>query len=387
MKVKKFSKVELMVKISVIVPVYNTEKYLRECLDSIVNQTFEDIEIICINDGSTDNSLDILKEYEKSDKRLSVVCQPNSGLSITRNHGIKLARGDYIYFIDSDDYLELTALEELYGISNENNLDILIFKLINFDDGTTNKYTSEYYEMEQFKYLNGKVFNYADVGEDALNFAVSAPGKFYKMELIQNMEFPQNLIFEDNLFFAKAMLKANRVSFYDKHLYYRRIRNDSITTTNTIRFADSIIIINKIIELSKEFDVYGQLKYGLAKKKIDSAYFRYSLVGDEYKEEFFKRVRADFASYEEEYERDIMPSLSKTYNYLFRSFLSCHDHEEFDLKIEIFNLKRNNEKIEKENKKLKKEIKKLKTKNESLMSSNSWRYTKPLRTVSKLFKK
>ena len=201
------------------------------------------------------------------------------------------------------------------------------------------------------------------------------------------MEFPEKLIFEDNLFFAKSRLKAKRVSFYDKHLYNRRIRNDSITTTNTIKFADSIIIINKIIELSKEFNVYEQFKYGLAKKKIDSAYFRYSLVGDEYKEEFFKRIHTDFADYDDEYENDILPSLNKTYNYIFRSFLCCHDHEEFDLKIKIFNLKMNNEKIEKENKKLKIEIKKLKMKNKSLISSNSWKYTKPLRGISKLFKK
>jgi len=376
-----------MVKISVIVPVYNTENYLRECLDSIVNQTFEDIEIICINDGSTDNSLDILRKYEESDKRISVVCQPNSGLSITRNHGIKLAKGEYIYFIDSDDYLELTALEELYRASDENNLDLLIFKLINFDDGTTNKYTSEYYEMESLKYLNGKVFNYADIGEDALNFAVSAPGKFYKRELIHDMKFPEKLIFEDNVFFAQAMLKAKRVSFYDKHLYNRRIRNDSITTTKTIKFADSIIIINKIIELSKEFDVYEQFKYGLAKKKIDSAYFRYSLVDDEFKEEFFKRVQNDFTDYGNEYEKDILPSLGKTYNYIFGCFLNCHNHEEFDLKIKIFNFKKNNEKLKKQNKKLKKELDNLKKKNESIKSSQSWKITKHLRQISNSLKK
>ena len=376
-----------MVKISVIVPVYNTENYLRECLDSIVNQTFDDIEIICINDGSTDSSLDILREYEESDKRISVVCQPNSGLSITRNHGIRLAKGDYIYFIDSDDYLELTALEELYRASDENNLDLLIFKLINFDDGTTNKYTSEYYEMESLKYLNGKVFNYADIGEDALNFAVSAPGKFYKRELIHDMKFPEKLIFEDNVFFAQAMLKAKRVSFYDKHLYNRRIRNDSITTTKTIKFADSIIIINKIIELSKEFDVYEQFKYGLAKKKIDSAYFRYSLVDDEFKEEFFKRVQNDFTDYGNEYEKDILPSLGKTYNYIFGCFLNCHNHEEFDLKIKIFNFKKNNEKLKKQNKKLKKELDNLKKKNKSIKSSQSWKITKPLRQISNSLKK
>ena len=376
-----------MVKISVIVPVYNTEKYLKECLDSIVNQTFEDIEIICINDGSSDNSLGILNEYKKSDKRISVVCQENGGLSITRNHGIKLAKGDYIYFIDSDDYLELTALEELYTISKKDDLDILIFKLINFDDGTTDKYPSDYYEMESLKYLDGKVFNYENLGDDIFNFAVSAPGKFYKKELIQDMEFPQNLIFEDNLFFAEAMLKARRVSFYDKYLYNRRIRKDSITTTKTIKFADSIIIIDKIIELSKKFDVYEQFKFGLAKKKIDSAYFRYSLVDDEYKEEFFKRVQVDFRDFEEEYENYILPNLGKTYNYIFENFVSCHNHEEFDLKMKIFNIKKNNKKLEKQNKKLNKEIDKLKKQNESLKSSKSWKITEPLRKASNNFKR
>jgi len=376
-----------MVKISVVVPVYNTENYLRECLDSIVNQTFEDIEIICINDGSSDNSLEILNEYEKSDKRISVVCQENGGLSVTRNHGIQLAKGEYIYFIDSDDYLELTALEELYKISKEKDLDILIFKLINFDDGSDNKYTTDYYEMEPLKHLNGKVFNHDDLGDEIFNFAVSAPGKFYKKELIQDMKFPENLIFEDNFFFAEAMLKAERVSFYDKHLYNRRIRDDSITTTKTIKFADSIIIINKIIDVSKKFDVYDKFKFGLAKKKIDSAYFRYSLVDDEYKEEFFKRVQTDFKDFEEEYETNIVPNLGKTYRYIFRNFISCHGHEQFDLKMEIFNIKKNNKNLGKQNKHLKNEINKLKEKNKSLKSSKSWKITKPLRGVSSIFKK
>ena len=111
-----------MVAISVIIPVYNVEKYLGRCLDSVVNQTFTDIEIICINDGSSDNSLEILKRYAQRDRRIKIFTQENSGLSASRNVGMKYASGDYIYFIDSDDYLVKTAFEELYKIATINNL-------------------------------------------------------------------------------------------------------------------------------------------------------------------------------------------------------------------------------------------------------------------------
>ena len=98
-----------MVTLSVIVPVYNTEKYLRECLDSIINQTFRDIEIICVNDGSTDKSLEILKEYALKDNRIKVITQGNKGQSVARNIGLNNASGKYITFIDSDDYLDFNT--------------------------------------------------------------------------------------------------------------------------------------------------------------------------------------------------------------------------------------------------------------------------------------
>ena len=375
-----------MVKISVVVPVYNTENYLRECLDSIVNQTFEDIEIICINDGSSDNSLEILKEYEKLDDRITVISQENSGLSITRNNGIKLANGKYIYLIDSDDYLEVTALEELFNISKEKNLDLLIFKLINFDDGNDKKYTSDYYEMDSLMYLKDKVFSYRDIGEDVLNIAVSAPGKFFKKELIKDLKFPENLIFEDNLFFAEVMLNAKRVSIYDKHLYNRRIRQNSITTTHSIKFADSIIIINKIIDLAKIHGVYEDLKYGLAKKKINMANYRYSVVDEEYKEEFFNKVHIDFENYQREYENGILSKLDEYYNCIFRNFITSNNHKEFDLSMKIFDIEKKLKKAQTENKKLKKDINTLKNKNESIMSSNSWKITKPVRFLFRIFK-
>ena len=101
-----------MVKVSVVIPVYNVEDYLRDCLDSIVNQTLKDIEIICINDGSTDNSLEILEHYKSKDERIKVISQENGGISAARNKGIDLASGDYISFIDSDDYIDNNFYEK-----------------------------------------------------------------------------------------------------------------------------------------------------------------------------------------------------------------------------------------------------------------------------------
>ena len=327
-----------MTKVSVVIPVYNVEDYLEECLESVINQTLKDIEIICINDGSTDNSLNILEAYAENDNRIKIFSQENSGLSASRNHGKKLSQGEYIYFIDSDDYLELNALEKLYDMAMSLDLDILIFKLINFDDGTHEKYTSDYYEMSFLKPYEGKNFNYENIGEIILDVAVSIPGKLFKNSLISSMKFSEGLIFEDNLFFAEAMLKAKRVSFLDKHFYNRRIRNDSITTTKTIKFADMIVISNKIMDLLKEFGVYNQFKKRFLEKKIYATYNRFSQVDEVYKEEFFKRIQEDFKKYEKEFKDDhvFLEEVNPRNRHIFNAALESENYWDFELKVESF---------------------------------------------------
>ena len=140
-----------MMKISVVIPVYNIEDYLSECLDSIVNQSLEDIEIICVNDGSTDGSLDILKEYESKDSRVKIISQENKGIGNARNTALEYAKGEYVYFIDGDDTLELDALERLYDLNIEKNADFIIFKISNFNEETGERINDEYYTMP---YLN-----------------------------------------------------------------------------------------------------------------------------------------------------------------------------------------------------------------------------------------
>ena len=246
------------IKVSVIIPVYNVENYLRECLDSIVNQSLSELEIICINDGSTDNSLNILHEYQKKDNRIRIINQENHGQGYARNVGLSQVVGDYVYFMDADDYLELTALEELYNLAENKSLDLIIFKLINFHDENRETFQTHYYDMVFLRDKVGdNVFNYNDVGDRVFQIAVSPPGKLFKRSLIANIRFPENLIFEDNPFFVEAFFNAERVYFYDKYLYYRRIRNDS-TTSNFNRYSDSIMILNKINDIIKDLNLFNQ---------------------------------------------------------------------------------------------------------------------------------
>uniref|UniRef100_UPI003AEFCC04 glycosyltransferase family 2 protein n=1 Tax=Cetobacterium sp. TaxID=2071632 RepID=UPI003AEFCC04 len=119
-------------KVSIIIPVYNVELYLREALDSVINQTLKEIEIIIVNDGSTDNSLEIVKEYETKDHRIIVINQENQGLSGARNSGLKIAKGHYIYFMDSDDYIALDTLEICYECALEKQLDFVFFDAQSF---------------------------------------------------------------------------------------------------------------------------------------------------------------------------------------------------------------------------------------------------------------
>ena len=121
-------------KVSVIIPVYNTEKYLRQCLDSVIHQSLREIEIICVDDGSTDSSARILEKYRAEDARIKMIHQGNAGLSAARNTGLRAARGEYVYFIDSDDYVETNALEFVYKEAKRDRLDILFFDGESFFD-------------------------------------------------------------------------------------------------------------------------------------------------------------------------------------------------------------------------------------------------------------
>lgn len=236
-------------KVSIIVPVYNVEDYLSECLDSICNQTLKDIEIICINDGSSDNSLDILNEYSKKDKRISVISKENGGQGVARNLGITLANGEYIGFVDSDDWIEEDMFEKLYMKAHKNNLDFNMCRLSLFNEQTGEYDNSTwYYGLKHFDSFNKDIFEYSDVLNFLTSISVTPVNKIYKRSFLLNhdLKFAEDYIFEDEAFFYSIIFKASKISLIKEELYYYRINRKNSTVTETKNNKD-IVDIYRIV--------------------------------------------------------------------------------------------------------------------------------------------
>ena len=260
-----------MCEISVIMPVYNVENYLKDCLDSVSNQSFKDIEIICVNDGSTDNSLEILKNYQNSDNRIKIITQKNQGLGAARNIGIKNAKGKYIFFIDSDDCLDLNCLEKVHENIICNNSDMVLFKFQSFG-GLNNSKKGEGFKIDKkfgnIDYSNF-TFTYKDVKRYVLNSYYSACLKLYKKEFIDcnNFRFSENIFFEDVLFHVKVMLNASKISFVNENLYLYRLNDDSIINRNTKGY-DIFKVINDVEDYLTDNDYINEFKTEFMNFKI-----------------------------------------------------------------------------------------------------------------------
>ena len=284
--------------LSVIIPVYNIEDYLNECLDSVINQTLEDIEIICIDDGSTDNSPDILKEYSKKDKRIKIIIKENGGQATARNLGIKEAQGEYIAFVDSDDFIEPTMFEKLYTKAKDNNLDIAMCKIATYDNQTEEiKDNVWYYMLGVFRDFEKDIFNHKDTKEFTCHIAVTPYNKIYKTTLLKenNILFPEGLIFEDEKFFYDTYLRAKRVSIVDEFLYYYRI-NRKGSTVDTIKdndFSDIVPISKLIRETFKETNNYEDYKILLSNRFIHLQLARFTQTSQKYKKNFFNLLKSD----------------------------------------------------------------------------------------------
>ena len=201
-----------MVKVSVVIPVYNVEDLLGECLDSICNQTLKDIEIICVNDGSKDSSLDILNEYALNDSRITVVDQENGGHAVATNRGMELATGEYLFLMDSDDILDLTALEKTSALADEKKVDFVIFQAINYYMDKNEYIEEENYSMNRLAdFVGDSVFNYTDIRDYVFDITVTPWSKLYRRQFIKdnNITFPEGLVIDDNVFLYDVLFAAD----------------------------------------------------------------------------------------------------------------------------------------------------------------------------------
>lgn len=228
-----------MSKVSVIVPVYNTEKYLEKCLNSLINQTLHDIEVICVNDGSTDNSLNILNQYAQKDNRIKIINQENKMQGAARNAGTQIAAGEYIGFVDSDDWIDLDYFEKLYNAATKYNLDIALATNVRI---SKNKYKKRLNITEEKVYteLQDKI----DVCQQWKNECPT--NKIYRLTMIKEngITWPEKVYCEDKLFTIKAVYYANGIVTVPNTNYYY-YSNPTSTVNLTLRNHHSRYLRNK----------------------------------------------------------------------------------------------------------------------------------------------
>lgn len=246
--------------ISIIVPIYNVEKYLERCINSIINQTYKNIEIILVNDGSTDNSGNICNELGKKDNRIKIIHKQNGGLSDARNAGLKIAKGDYIGFVDSDDYIKEDMFETLYNLNKKYNSEISIVSYYEY-------YNEKLIAVRDSKEL--EIFNKIDAIKELLidtKIQSYAWNKLFKKELFENLEFPTNKNFEDIATTLLLFEKAEKVVLLEdpKYCYLRR-DNSIIGKKNYKTYKDYLdVIYDKYLYLDgkyEELDLYNAYNF------------------------------------------------------------------------------------------------------------------------------
>lgn len=217
--------------VSVIVPIYNIENYLEECLDSLIHQSYRNLEIILVDDGSTDRSGEICDRYAKQDDRIKVIHKENGGLSSARNRGMDVVTGEFVSFIDGDDYIDCDTFQVCIDAMQERQAEVVEF-------GIVGRNTDE----ESVK----GIFDREDVLKRAISSSYSYPSdsvwnKMYRKSLIENLSFPEGKIHEDSVFLAQVFAKEKKYYFINRQLYFYRCREDSITHTKfSVRDLDKL---------------------------------------------------------------------------------------------------------------------------------------------------
>ena len=281
--------------VSVIIPCYNGERYLKNCLDSIVNQIFNDIEIIVINDGSTDASKEIVEEYMKSDKRIKLINKKNEGLSSARNGGIKESSFKYIFFVDADDFIDINTIKYLYDKAEKYDLDVVICDMIIYYNNDNNKIYKDIEikdsEIKNSEYYLKEFFLGKGIG--------SVSNKLWKRELYENnnISYPKNITYgEDSSTMPRLICEAKKIGKVNKGLYYYRQNENSMMHKNK-RIYEYILAYNLVIDYIdrkkiRYLDMYKfTFKYNLVYRHLQKVFMVSKIVKEN---EDYKKVYCEF---------------------------------------------------------------------------------------------
>ncbi|MDD3593554.1 MAG: glycosyltransferase family 2 protein [Candidatus Gastranaerophilales bacterium] len=255
-----------IIKISIIMPIFNSAKYLAQAIESVLNQSLNEFELICINDGSTDNSLEILEKYSARDSRIKIISKENEGQGVARNLALKKAEGEYIFYLDSDDWLEPNALELMYNKISGDGSDITIFNTYRFYESDNARMPVEYI-TSMYSMFGEDTFSPLDA-QDIIFSTTALPFKIYRKEFLirENIKYSSHKFIEDSLFYIKAMISAKKISCLNKYLYNYRVHPNSVSYSagkNIHAFIEIFYMCEDILKESTTCDdfMYSYLDY------------------------------------------------------------------------------------------------------------------------------
>ena len=290
-----------MIKVSIIVPVYNMKKYLRECLDSLVNQTLKDIEIICINDGSTDNSLEILNECAKKDNRIIVINKENEGQGIARNLGISKAQGEFVGFVDPDDWVELDMYEKMYNQAKQLDSEIVICDHIRYREFEQKSYIPEAFEkaISPAKSVPLVIESGKNIDKELINSTLLVSpcysvNKIYNREFLlkNNIKFSQIRCFEDVMFILRSHILASKISYIDTAFYNYRIHKSSTLRNYENRYLDLLNLFHDINKYLIKVDLLEKFQLNLDFFIVINSYWACrNMSTNKYKKDLMKEVK------------------------------------------------------------------------------------------------
>jgi CDP-glycerol glycerophosphotransferase len=371
--------------LSVILPVFNTEQYLVESLDCLVNQTLEDMEIICINDASTDGCPEILEEYASKDSRFKILNNETSlGPSICRNKGLEVASGEYIVFYDSDDKIDLDAYEKLYEFSKRNDNDVVVFNAIRLHD---NGYQSP--SVLHSRSITGKTIDNTNILEHKeLVYDTTSWNKFLKGDFFRkhNFTFAEGRVYQDILFSMQVFCSTDSVGICPDVTYYWRVRgktSKSITQTvfNTKNLHDRIFIISNTINVIKSREKYHELLEPLYVKLIEIDVLQFIRELDRCDEEFTQLMFGKVKSFVETLPSNVFDTVDELDMVKYDLYLNgCAESlkalvgKERRDKIAGAEERSEMKRLTKENRKLEKKVEKLEERNKALKEKNDELY-------------
>lgn len=328
-----------MVKVSIIIPVYNPGKLFEKCIDSALNQTLKDIEVICINDGSIDGSIDILNE--NTDFRLKIFNQKNQGAGKARNKGIDEASGEFIIFLDADDWIENDMCEKLYSHAKRLNCDLVLFDTIWYFKNNKKNHVQYFNENIVEKDF---IFNHDFVKDKIVNPSLGVIwSKFYKTSLIKEnkIRFSTYKIYNDVVFHFKSMLKAERISYYSE-TFYHYTKTNQASLQNSFRWGkyESLwfYVMLEIRDFLEENNLIEDFKDEFVNYSMKSFKNKLDWTQKDYQEEYFSKIKFFYETMN--LKNNDLNKLPFDYYTFYIHVINCNDYEEFKQMQDVFDGKK-----------------------------------------------